>query len=223
MMCWTLKRQQDDYLDGRLRPVERLQFEAHLQRCESCAVGFEQARSLRASMVGLPDPPVPAELKDRLRVQASLARQVLDETHGSRLQFVWNRWKSRLDEIMRPVTIPATGGLLSSLLLFGALAFTIGTRSAVVGYEVPLVYAEHADVNLVPVELRSSVVLTLSLDSNGRIINYAVRDGSASFVGDTSRMQSDNISLPEFSNILALARPVTRDVSISFTPIVFRP
>lgn len=223
MRCWSAKRQSSDYLDRTLRPAEQCAIDAHLERCESCAVYFEQADSLRTTLRSLPEPAAPPELRERLLVQASQQQRAIKQTHGSRARFLWNQWKSRLDEIMRPVTIPATGGLLSSVILFAALALTIGTRSAVVGYEVPVVYADHADANLVPVELRSSVVLTLSLDGNGRITDYAVQDGSDSFVGDTSRMQLNNISLPEFSNILALARPVTRDVSISFTPIVFRP
>ncbi len=55
---------------------------------------------------------------------------------------------------MRPLTIPATGGLLSSLILFGALAFTIGRSSRMVNYEVPVMYADRMDANLVPLQLR---------------------------------------------------------------------
>jgi hypothetical protein len=134
----------------------------------------------------------------------------------------WNRWRFRLDEIMRPLTIPATGGLLSSVLLFGLLAFTIGTTTRAVSYEVPVMYVDHTDANLVPVELRSSVILTLSLDGNGRITDYAVHDGNASFVGDAARLQYNNISLPAFPSVLAVAQPVNGDVSILFKPIVFR-
>ncbi len=126
-------------------------------------------------------------------------------------------------EIMRPFTIPATGGVLSSLILFAALAFTISTTTQTVGYEVPVQYADTMDPTLVPVELRSSVVLTLTLDGTGRIIDYAVQDGSGSFVGDTSRLPYSNIALPEFRSVLALAQPVSRDISISVTPLVFRP
>jgi hypothetical protein len=170
----------------------------------------------------LPEAKVPGDLRTRLRISASLERQVLLETGGSRLRRAWNNWKFRMNQMMRPLTIPATGGLLSSLILFGALAFTIGTTTRGVAYEVPVVYASRADPNLVPVELRSSVVLTLSLDGNGRITDYAVRDGSGSFVGDSSRLQGDNISLPEFPGVLAMAQPTTRDISISFIPIVFQ-
>jgi hypothetical protein len=124
---------------------------------------------------------------------------------------------------MRPLTIPATGGLLSSLMLFGALAFTISTSTRGVTYEVPVLYADRVDPNLVPLQLRSAVVLNLSVDGTGRITDYAFRDESESFVGDAARLQYRNIALPEFPSVLALAQPTNRDISISFIPMVFRP
>jgi hypothetical protein len=91
-----------------------------------------------------------------------------------------------------------------------------------VSYEVPVFFAENSSANLVPVELRSSVMVTLSLDGNGRIKDYSVRDGAASFVGDPSRLQPNNISMPTFPSVLALAQPINSDISILFRPIVFR-
>jgi hypothetical protein len=196
--------------------------EAHLSECQECESRIREIRSLRSTLRKLPEPKAPDDLRTRLRVSASLERQLLLETDGSRLRRAWNNWKFRMDQMMRPITIPATGGLLSSLVLFGALAFMIGTTTQGVAYEVPVLYASRADPNLVPVELRSSVVLTLSLDGNGRITEYAVRDGAGSFVGDSARLQGNNIALPDFSSVLAMAQPTTRDISISFIPIVFQ-
>jgi hypothetical protein len=144
------------------------------------------------------------------------------ETNGSRLQRAWNHWKFRFNEMMRPLTIPATGGVLSSLLLFGALTFTIGTTTRAVAYEVPVVYSEKMDANLVPLELRSAVVLTLSLDGNGRITDYAVRDGGNLFVGNAARLQYNNITVPEIPSVLAMALPISSDIRISFKPMMFR-
>jgi hypothetical protein len=157
-----------------------------------------------------------------LYVTASQERQAIADHLGSHFMRMWNQWRLRADEIMRPLTIPATGGLLSSLILFGALAFAIGTTGRMVSYEVPVMYADRVDANLVPLQLRSSVMLTLSLDGKGRITDYTVRDGSDSFVGDATRLQYNNISLPDFPSVLALAQPINRDVSILFRPIVFR-
>jgi hypothetical protein len=223
MKCWSVKRRSAEYIDGRLRAGEHSRVRAHLADCETCRFQIDEIRSVRLSLGRLPEPQIPASLRTRLRVTASRERQVLLETRWSRLQRVWNRWKLRADELMRPLTLPATGGLLSSIVLFGALAFTISTSTRVVAYEVPVIYQEHTDANLVPIELRNSVVLTLSLDGNGRIRDYAVRDGAASFVGDAARLQSNSISLPTFPSVLALTQPISSDIRISFTPIVFRP
>ncbi len=219
MTCWTVKRRKTDYVDGRLRPGERSRVEAHLQICDPCDLEINELRSVRSSLRNLLRPDAPANLRTRLRVIASSERQMLVESNGSRLRWIWNSWKLRVNQLMRPLTIPATGGLLSSLLLFGALALTVSTTRRAVQYEVPVYYENHIDPNLVPLELRSSVFLTLSLDGSGRITDYAVQQGeSRSFVADPARLQGNNISLPEFPE-----RSRSGDISISFIPVVYRP
>jgi hypothetical protein len=175
---------------------------------------------VRSTLRDLGEPVAPAHLRTELLVIGSRVREAAST---SRMERLWNRWELRLNEIMRPLTIPATGGLLSSFILFAALAFTISASTRVAAYDVPVLYANTTDANLVPLELRSSVVLTLSLDDKGRIKDYAVNDGSDSFVGDTGRLQQNNIALPEFRTVLAMTQPVSRDISISFTPLLFRP
>jgi hypothetical protein len=220
MTCWTVKRRSTDYVDGRLRGGERSRVEAHLAECDACSQQVEELASVRSTLRDLRVPVAPSPLRTELLIMASRERKL---SRHSRFERLWNRWKFRLNEMMRPLTIPATGGVLSSLVLFAALALTISTTTRAVGYEVPVIYADRVNPNLVPVELRSSVVLTLSLDGKGRITDYAVRDGSDSFVGDPSRLQYNNIALPEFRTVLAMTQPVSRDISISFTPLVFRP
>ncbi len=222
MNCWSARRRIDDYVDSRLRARDRSRVEAHCNECAGCSLRFEQSRSVRAELGKLWGPISPARLRTALRVIASQERQSTLATHGARWKGIWNRWRFRLDQFMRPLTVPATGGLLSSLILFGALAFTIGTSTQIVSYEVPVFFADHSEANLVPVELRSSVMVTLSLDGNGRITDYSVRDGAASFVGDAARLQPANISMPTFPSVLALAQPINSDISILFRPIVFR-
>jgi hypothetical protein len=158
----------------------------------------------------------------KLRIMASREKQALAQTRGSRLLLFWQKWKFRMDELMRPLTIPATGGLLSSLLLFASLALTITTTKHGVAYEVPLMYADQEDPNLVPISLNSDITLRISLDGKGRIQDYVVHDGLASFTGNAGRLNYRNISLPQFPSVLALAHPVTGDISIKLTPLVFR-
>lgn len=222
MTCRNARRRSTDFVDGRLRKREHSKLELHLQECDECAVLVYQLRSVRSSLVGLPTPSAPVSLRSKLLVLASKERQFLLESNGSRWLRLWNGWKFRVNELMRPLTIPATGGVISSVLLFAALAFTIGTTTRQVGYEVPVIYAERMDANLVPLQLHSSVVLTLSLDGRGRIKDYAVRDGSGSFVGDAARLQYNNIPMPEFPSVLTLDQPTIGDIRISFVPVLFR-
>jgi hypothetical protein len=145
------------------------------------------------------------------------------ETNGSRLLRAWNAWKFRLNEMMRPLTIPATGGFVSSAALFAAFALTISTTTRVVTSDVPILYADHADANLVPMELSSLVIVTLSTDGNGRITDYTFREGSKSVIGDAAHLQANNISLPDIPSVMSIAQPISSDIRISFKPIVFRP
>lgn len=170
----------------------------------------------------LPQEGPPAYLRTALRVIASRERQAVLDTRGSRWQRFWRVWKFRMNELMSPFTIPATGGFVSSCLLFALFALTISRTSQIAAYEVPVMYADRISANLVPVELRSAVIVTFSLDGNGRITDYAVNDGSDSFVGDATRLQARNIPIPEFPNVLALAQPISSDISIRFTPLLFR-
>ncbi|HEX4750085.1 MAG TPA: hypothetical protein VH302_11135 [Bryobacteraceae bacterium] len=154
---------------------------------------------------------------------ASRERQAVVETRGSRWQRFWQTWKFRLNELFDPVTIPATGGFFSSCILFLLLALTIGRTTQVVAYDVPVNYSEtHAEATLVPLELRSSVFVFLSLNPDGRITDYTVRNATDSFVGDANMLQAKNIPIPEFPSVLAVAQPISSDISIRFTPLLFR-
>jgi len=222
MTCWSVNRRTTDYVDGRLRGPELARVEAHLRRCAKCEVRLHDLSAVRETLQHLPKAKSPLNLRTKLRIISSQERKLLLEADGSRLRLLWNDWKFRMQQLMRPLTIPATGGLCTSVVLFGALAFTIGTTTQGLQYEVPVMDSGHIDANLVPVELRSSIVLTLSLDGNGRITDYAFRNDSRSVQGDASALQHHNIAMPEIPSVLAMQQPVSSDIQISVTPMIFR-
>jgi len=223
MTCWSVNRRTTDYVDGRLRGTELSRVETHLRRCSKCEMRLQDLGAVRSSLQELPKAKSPLSLRTRLRLIASQERKLILEADGSRVRLLWNEWKFRMQQLMRPLTIPATGGFCSALVLFGALAFTIGNTTQGLAYEVPLIYSSnHIDANLVPVELRSSIVLTMSLDGNGRITDYAFGNDSHSVQGDTATMQHHDISVPDIPSVMALAQPVSSDIRISVTPMSFR-
>jgi predicted anti-sigma-YlaC factor YlaD len=222
MTCLSTKRQSTAYVDGRLREREQSRIKAHLRECDSCAAYIHEIRCLRSNLQSLPTPPPSSGLEVRLRIIASREKQALVQTRGSRLLLFWQKWKFRIDELMRPLTIPATGGLLSSILLFATLALTITTTSRGVTYDVPVLYADQNGQNLVPISINSDVILNISLDGKGHIQEYRVSDGAAWVSGDPSRLIYKNIAMPQFPSVLTIAHPVTGDISIKLTPLVFR-
>ena len=221
MNCQSGKRSHN-CVDEIVRDGELSQLDAHQLECECCELQSSDLRAIRSALQMLPPVAPPTDLRTRLLVSASRERRLLLEEDGSRLLRFVKRWKFRLNEMMRPFTIPATGGLASSLVLFSALAFTILSSTTGVAYDVPVLGAGGVNANLVPVELRTAVVLSMSLDWNGRITNYVVKDGSNSFVGNPNRLESNNISLPQIPSVLAMAQPISSDIRISLTPIVYR-
>jgi anti-sigma factor RsiW len=220
--CAEVKRNSTAYLDGKLTPGDVARLKAHLDVCESCGSMIYQMQSARGRLLALDKPKAPVSLSTELRVLASRERAALIEIGSSRWARLRLRWRMRLEELMRPLTIPATGGLLSSVALFATLALSITHAPKAVGYEVPVVYEDSAAANLIPVDMRSSVVLTMSLDDKGRIQDYAVNDGAQSYSGDASRLSTSTIAMPRFPTVLAVAHPVTGDVRISLKPLLFR-
>lgn len=223
MTCFSAKRKTSAYVDGRLRPAERAQLTAHYEECQTCSAYLHEVRSLVSGLHQLEPPGLPLLLSTRLRVIASRECASVLNSQGSRLMHAWNRWKLELDELMRALTIPATGGLISSIILFACLAVSITQTARGVAYEVPVMMEDHTDANLIPVDMRSSVVLTISLDDKGHIQDYSIRDGANSYMGNTARLASNSISLPQFPTVLTMAQPITGDIRISLTPVVFRP
>jgi hypothetical protein len=226
LTCANAKRLSSIYVDGQLGVFNRVRVTAHLRRCEACAGYFDQLSALRSALRSLPAPSIPSRLTAALKVLASHERRIVNHNHGSVFDYRLELWRFRLNQLMRPVALPVTGGLLSSLILFGTLILTMGANSPVVveAADEPLFsYPAPIRANLIPVELRSrEVTLTMTLDGMGQLRGYAVADGKASFAGDSSRLQSTQISLPSLGHALGVAQPFSGDIQISFQPLALR-
>jgi hypothetical protein len=222
MNCHEAKRYSAGYIDGRLRYDERSGVAEHLTECESCSSYFDQVVLIRTTMGQMPHPPIPAQLQTELRVIASRERAEVLRNRGSRWKTVWERWKFSLNDLMRPLALPATGGLLSSICLFGLFVLTFGTTAARSSYDIPLCGVSDSEANLVPIELRSqAITLNMSFDASGRIGDYNVANESGSY-NTSLQAHLAAITVPEFSTVFAVARPVSGDIQIQFVPIALR-
>jgi hypothetical protein len=98
----------------------------------------------------------------------------------------------------------------------------MGTNTRIASYEIPLSVFTDDEPNLLPIDLRSNlIVLNMTLESSGRISDYAVSDPAKKF---TTGLQSHlgSITLPSMPTVFAVAQPISGDIQIRFIPLAFR-
>jgi len=219
MNCLSVKRKVSAYLDDAVSAEEGRLLERHLNTCRDCRVETERYFGLREKLRSLPRLLPPPELTTRLRVVASKIRT---ESAGGATQ--WNRWLNRLElslhHLMRPLALPAVGGLCSAVFLFSTLvpmfksAFAMDALSG----DVPTTLATEPMLkDTAPVAFADGdAVVDLQLDDRGTIINYTI----VSAPGEQSEKLRHNIEnsllFTEFWPATTFGRPVAGTIRISF-------
>lgn len=122
MTCREVGRHLAGYLDGAMSSERHATVHAHLNDCSSCRADLEAySRLSRVLAESVPVAP-PSDLATRIRVQASRA-----QVQPASRRF-WERAFVFFDNILRPLAVPATGGLLTA-----AFAFVFLVQSLIVG------------------------------------------------------------------------------------------
>jgi len=123
-------------LDGRLPAGEREHVVAHAGICRECGTQLAALQTQREHLRKMAQAPMPQGLAARLSVLASheRERQLSRVSFGERARRIASNLDLAFQNMMRPVALPITGGLCSTLLLFGlmmpSLSFSHPTTSA---------------------------------------------------------------------------------------------
>ncbi len=185
MNCAQAKRQLAGYLDGAISSSAHDRVRAHLADCRECLGELENYRRLAVCLASVAPAPVPSDLALRIRLQASRAESRLG---------VFQRLSSRaaltFENILRPIAVPATGGLLTALV-----AFVLIVQNILVGVPmggiVPNDLALHlvqparleslADFQVpgIDASMGSAGVLTVeaTLNAEGQVVSYSILAG----------------------------------------------
>ena len=123
MTCREVGRHLAGYLDGAMSAQRHAVVHAHLTGCPGCRADLEAYNRLAHTLAETSPVAPPPDLATRIRVQASRAqvRQAVPRR-------VWTRVSGFFDNILRPLAVPATGGLLAA-----AFAFVFLVQSLIVG------------------------------------------------------------------------------------------
>jgi hypothetical protein len=199
MSCENVRELISLLLDRKLSAGERESVLEHIETCRKCASRLESMQNLRAALRRLNQPPMPVDLTAQLRVLASheRTRQLARMTLAAR----WQEFSSTLhlwfDNLMRPLAVPAAGGLLSAMVLFSLLvpslsfshnfsdqAFLTYPDGEVIalssnGTYVPASYGEI--LTIMPANMDSSDyanVVWLTVNENGKVVDYSIERGN---------------------------------------------
>jgi hypothetical protein len=211
--CLEIRSHFSDYLDQQCEPDTLRSIRFHLTYCGACQRELRLWESARDELQALPRRRVPPELALRLRVQ--LSRQL----HRNPL----TRIRVRLENTLRPLLLPASGGVLAAIVCF---CLFMGSRPMPANDipDVPLQLVTPPRVReLAPIDFNTgdrAVVLVTRIDSDGHVLGYRILSGQSSpeLMHQLDRM----IYFSTFQPATTFGRPTDGQVVLSLRRITVR-
>ena len=165
----------------------------------------------------------PANLTTSLRVVASRERQRLVEkrTAGQIFASWLERTRFTLQDMLRPLMLPATGGVFSAVVLF---SMWVVPTYPMRGVDIPASLASPGDVVDVvkgseDVGLRDSVLLDVDVDDQGHFVDYQVVSGASAVSDPRTRRRVENLLyFTKFAPATAFGMPMAGRARILLLP-----
>jgi hypothetical protein len=217
MNCWVAKKLMSSYVDGEVTRSQLAQVDEHLHSCAECAVFYASVRQTQTLVASLGRKPPPPELALRLRVAAS---QEVANARSSRWDSLRVRWQNAFDALM----VPATAGLVTTMIIFGLLISLIYPGQVRAANDVPTMLYTPAELKFTPIEWSlgtssaDSLVVEAFVGPDGRILDYRV----------LSAPEEEQAILPQLKNVLlfttfhpatAFGQPTASRVILSFSKV----
>ena len=239
MKCNTVRTNLAGYLDdaitGGARLEERAQIRQHLEACNVCREELERFRKMSVMLSRVPKNLPPADLAVRIKVAAAQAQHSRD--WPSRMRRIKDRAEILLDNVFRPLSVPATGGFFSAILVFVLVLQLIlpGTTVRAVQNDVALNLMRPAElVSLsdypqswapesqdLELSLPHGLLIDVIVDSHGQMTDYTILSGPTN--QELRRHLDQMLLFSRFSPMLSFGRPTAGGhVVLSFSAVRVR-
>jgi len=239
MMCNTVRTKLAGYLDdavtGSALVEERIHIREHLEACAYCREELQRYRKLSVLLSRVPRNLPPADLAVRIRVAAAQALPTQD--FRSRARRIRDRAELLLDNVFRPLTVPATGGFFSAILVFVIVLQLIvpGITVRAVPNDVPLNILRPAELitlsdypsswapeqHDVELSLPHGLLIDVTVDKNGQMVGYQIISGPHSV--DLRHQLDQMLLFSRFRPMMSFGRPTSGGhVILSFSAVRVR-
>lgn len=206
-------------LDGRLRESERRELSTHLKRCRECSTELAELAAVRGRLRGLPSRTTPPLLVVSLRILASRERiRNLRRASVSSLLRAWaTDLRLVLDNLMRPIAIPAAGGLLSALMIFTMVLTMPGFATPGRDVIPTSLYTQAILETMAPFGLDDSdLVVDVLIDENGRLIDYSLPQSPGLMKNAAMRQSIENSLLfARYTPATAFGQPTAGRIRVT--------
>lgn len=190
MNCGEAQRRIPGYFDGAINASHHVGLCEHLRSCATCREELEYYRLLTAQLASLEPVAVPLDLAVRIRINA-----LEHPSRWSTARQLWSRTVVAFQNIFEPLAVPATGGILTALVIFALVV-----ESMVIGIPMGRPVPNDQPLNLVqPAELEElapfpvstimdatdrgnvgGLMVEATVNANGEVQSYKILSGPRS-------------------------------------------
>jgi len=221
MDCQRVKLMLPAFQDGCVLESEQKLIHSHLARCGACSQHLGQLDSVRRSIKTVPTRPVPAHLAFALRAAASreAARRRRYAGFGGRLRQFQEAFALFVNNLMRPLAVPAAGGLATAMLLFAVIMPNFQGIIRVHANDVPITFSTEPTVRATLLDAADGeIFVDVLVNDQGRVIDYSFPDGYGSFNTSAMRRKLENSLLfTEFNPGTQFGTPTAGWVRVRFS------
>ena len=213
MRCTEARPLFSSYLDGAVSGAEMHEVSGHLRECAECQSDYAALENTRSMVSALGRRQPPSDLA--LKIKVALSSEIARRRHG-----ILQGYMVRLQNAFNDMMFPATAGVLSAIIFFGALIALLVPAQVSAYDDVPssfytpprLQVMEEPELNL-----DSPVVIEAYVDVNGRVENYRIISGRDD---DEVRAQLNRALLfTIFAPAQSFGRPIPGKAIMSFSHI----
>ena len=179
MTCAQSKSMFSAYLDSMVTGKQMRSLDEHLQHCPSCHREYESLWRTQSLVAGLRPARVPDDLSLKLRLAIS------HEVARRRRSYV-TAFFVHAENLLRAFMVPATTGLVATVLIFGVVAGMLASPPSVHANaaDVPLTFSTEPELlpnsfgfTMGPVS-EDSLLIEAYVDANGRVQDYRILAGT---------------------------------------------
>jgi len=216
MTCSVVKRLMSLYLDGEVTRRDLTQVDDHLRSCEECAALYSSLQATQALVGAVGRRAAPPDLALRLRVAVS--QEITNR------RSLWESLRLRWDNAFDAVMVPATAGLVTTVIIFGLLISSLYPTEMSAANDVPTMLYTPAELQFTPFELSmgtgsaDSLVVEAFVGPDGRVLDYRILSAPEDAQA-TLRELKNTLIFTTFHPATAFGRPTASRVILSFSKV----